>query len=180
VRAALVGVLAVAAMASCGSGGGKTAASPTTTLTTSPEPTVVAGAPREATTGAVTTSPVATTTPAPDVTLTAFKSPTGNIGCLIGTDAVRCDIHDHTYTPPPRPPGCDLEWGDSIQLTAKGPATFFCHGDTAFDPSAAVLPYGARARQGSLVCTSTEGGISCVHEGTANSFIISRQTYTVH
>ena len=184
-KAVVLGVLAAAALASCGSGGGKKTASPTTTLTTSPEPTVAAGAPREATTGAVTTLPVgtvpaATTTAPPGATPTAFKSPTGNIGCLIGADAVRCDIHDHTYTPPPKPPGCDLDWGDSIQLMAQGPANFFCHGDTAFDPSAAVLPYGAQARQGSLVCTSTEAGISCVREGTANGFSISRQTYSIH
>ncbi len=49
-----------------------------------------------------------------------------------------------------------------------------------YRPSAAVLAYGAQARQGSLVCASTEAGISCSRDGTNNGFTISRQTYSVH
>jgi len=180
-RPVVAAVLALAVLAGCSSGGTtKTAKATGTTLVTVPEPTVAAGAPKQASSGGITAPTDATTTAPPDVTLTSFKSPTGNIGCYLGSGSVRCDIHDYTYTPPPKPADCDLDWGDAIELPASGRAAFSCHGDTVFDPSAPVLPYGSRARQGSVACTSTEGGVSCFHEGTDNGFIISRQTYSIH
>jgi hypothetical protein len=113
------------------------------------------------------------------VALQSFKSPTGNIACYLDDHSVRCDIHEYNYSPPPKPASCDLEWGDAIGLSEVGSATFACHGDTVFDPSAPVLPYGSRTRQGPMVCTSAENGVNCVREGTGHGFFISRQGFNL-
>jgi len=130
------------------------------------------------TNGAPITVSATTVTLVPDTALASFRTPTGNIGCFLDRASARCDIHDHTYSAPPKPADCDLEWGDAIQIRG-GPAAFVCHGDTALDPSASVLAYGARTRQGSMVCESAENGVTCFQEGTGNHFFISRQVVSL-
>jgi Family of unknown function (DUF6636) len=174
-RAALA-VLAVLAFAACG-GGGDSAKTTGETFATAPPPTSAPSGPGTTSPG---TAPPATAPPSgPEAALQSFKTPTGNIGCYLDDHSVRCDIHEHSYTPPPKPASCDLEWGDAIGLSEVGSATFACHGDTVFDQSAPALPYGSRARQGPMVCTSAENGVNCVREGTGHGFFISRQGFNL-
>ena len=164
-------------LAGCSSGGGKKTASPTTTATTAPESTVVAGAPKEPVASAVTTSVGPTTTRPPDVALTTFKTPSGNIGCVLSPQGVRCDIGQFSYTPTPKPANCQLDWGAAMEIPPQGPGNFICHGDTVMDSSASVVAYGARARQGSIVCDSEEAGVTCTNEGSGHGFFLSRNSY---
>ncbi len=48
--------------------------------------------------------------------LTAFTSPSGNIGCYIDPDYVRCDIRERDWSPPPRPVSCPVDLGQGLQL----------------------------------------------------------------
>ena len=112
--------------------------------------------------------------------LTAFTSPSGNIGCLIDTDQVRCDIAERDWTPSPRPASCPAEvgWGQGVQLSVGEPADLVCAGDTTLgtgDP----LAYGDKIVAGSLECTSQEAGILCWDFQYGGEFLISRQTYDV-
>ncbi len=52
---------------------------------------------------------------------TKFVTPSGNMWCLVAsnsdsTNGVVCEIREHTYTAPPKPADCRLDWGDRISL----------------------------------------------------------------
>jgi len=86
------------------------------------------------------TLPATSTTRLPDVAIAAFETPTRNIACRVGDGGVRCDIHDHDWTPPPKPADCPLAWGDAVEVSSGSGAQFTCHRDTVFDASDPVLP----------------------------------------
>src|SRR5690606_18190859 len=71
----------------------------------------------------------------------SFRSPTGNIHCMIfsGVHAgARCDLA--TFTPSyPRPHDCDLDWGFGFEVGVTGPGTPICAGDTVRTQNAPVL-----------------------------------------
>src|SRR5438067_2045223 len=165
-RGTAAGALFLVVLAGCGGGGG----GKKTTSTTSSTPT---SAPASPTT---TVAPTTTSRP-PDLALKSFKTPSGNVGCMLDVGSVRCDIRDHAFSPPPKPGGCDLDWGDAVEVSSRSGAEFVCHGDTALDPSAAVLPYGQRTRQGSIVCESAESGVTCTNEASGHGFALSRERY---
>jgi len=112
--------------------------------------------------------------------LTSFTSPSGNIGCYIDVDSVRCDIAERDWAPPPKPASCPdvTGFGQGITLSAGRAATFVCAGDTALgagDP----LAYGNTITAGSIECTSLPSGIQCwdfVHGG---EFTIAREAYEI-
>jgi hypothetical protein len=106
----------------------------------------------------------------------SFKTPSGNIGCSFYEGEARCDALDYSYTPPPQPTDCDLDWGHAVSVSDDG-AGFVCAGDTVFDPDAHVLAYGQTRRVGDLVCESAESGVTCTHEPGGHGFTISRQHY---
>jgi hypothetical protein len=112
--------------------------------------------------------------------LTAFTSPSGNIGCQIDREAVRCDIAERDWEPPPPPADCQLDYGQGIMLTAGGEAALVCAGDTALAPGAQELPYGQSIAAGLLRCESSESGMSCRDVETGRGFRISRQGYELN
>ncbi|MBV8304307.1 MAG: hypothetical protein JOZ04_08865 [Acidimicrobiia bacterium] len=110
--------------------------------------------------------------------MTAFRAPSGNIGCeMLATQSARCDSGDHSWSPPPKPADCPLDWGFGLQVATTGDAGFVCAGDTANDPSSPILPYGQRSRQGSFVCASAQTGMTCTNEATGRGFFLSRESY---
>ncbi|MCO5062834.1 MAG: hypothetical protein M9924_00305 [Rhizobiaceae bacterium] len=95
----------------------------------------------------------------------SFRSPTGNIHCMIFDGSyrgARCDLGQFTpsYT---RPSDCDLDWGYAFEVGATGPGAPLCAGDTVKDPKAAILNYGHSVRRGGLTCTSERSGMTCVN-----------------
>lgn len=170
---------AVALLAGCGSGGATTVVQ----TVTAPSP---ASTPTQ--TETVDKTPPTTTTVPPAVTSTPprrlkivrraiFKTPSRNIGCvLLGGDA-RCDIRRRDWRTPPRPAGCDLDWGQGVFVGRTGRARFVCAGDTALDPRAPVLAYGTVARYGAFDCTSRTAGITCRNRATGHGFFLARDRY---
>jgi hypothetical protein len=65
------------------------------------------------------------------VEFTGFSSPSGNVGCFIEVDYVRCDIGEADWSPPPRPADCEFDYGQGIALERGGRAEFVGAGDTS-------------------------------------------------
>jgi hypothetical protein len=103
-----------------------------------------------------------------------FQSPSGNIACAMGGGAVRCDILEHSWTPPPKPADCDVDWGNGVQVGRRDPASFVCAGDTVFSPDIPVLGYGERAIKNRFRCTSKQKGMRCVNTKSRHGFFLSR------
>jgi hypothetical protein len=130
--------------------------------------------------GSTSTTAKSTTTssqPASSDALKSFRTPTGNIGCQLGNSYARCDIRDHSWTAPPKPADCELDWGGGLSVSGSGKGGVVCAGDTALDPSAPVLPYGQSSTVGSIQCVSRESGITCTKQATGHGFTVSRERY---
>lgn len=103
-----------------------------------------------------------------------FQTPSGNIGCAMGADAVRCDIRHHSWSPPPKPTNCYLDWGYGLTVRNSGLGHFFCGGDSVFG-DAGILPYGSIANHGHFRCWVRVKGVRCVNKGTRHGFFLSRE-----
>ncbi|WP_158019202.1 DUF6636 domain-containing protein [Mycobacterium basiliense] len=110
--------------------------------------------------------------------IVGFTSPSGNIGCMIDSSSVRCDVRDRVWSPPPRPADCQstMGYGQGIVLTVGQPARFVCAGDTALG-GGPPLAYGDKITKGSLECESKTSGMSCWDFVYGGSFEISRDGY---
>lgn len=108
--------------------------------------------------------------------LVRFQTPSRNIGCIGETatsaNTVRCDIRTRTWSPPPRPRGCRLDWGQGLSLDASGRARFVCAGDTALN-NGRRLAYGTAIRIGGIVCRSRVTGLTC-RNAAGHGFTLSR------
>lgn len=109
--------------------------------------------------------------------LVGFTSPSGNIGCLLADDIVRCDIASRDWEPPPRPADCPdfTDYGQGISLSPTGPAAFVCAGDTTLG-SGPVLQFGQFQAGGGMSCDSEPSGIRCSNSD-GHGFVISREAY---
>lgn len=108
--------------------------------------------------------------------LVTFISPSGNVGCILGSDYARCDIVDRDWNPPPRPTDCEFDYGQGIGIAPGEPAAFVCAGDTTLGGTH-VLTYGTTLTRGRLSCDSSEGGIACRDARTGHGFSIAREVY---
>ena len=124
--------------------------------------------------GTTSTSTTATTQ---ERSFAGFRSPSGNIGCQMDREQVRCDIREKSWEPPAAPAGCEVDYGQGILLASDEPARLVCAGDTALDPGAPALPYGARNVIGQLGCESSASGMTCRDTSSGHGFFISRQSY---
>jgi len=106
-------------------------------------------------------------------------TPTKNIGCAIteenGYPEARCDIADRRWTPPPKPASCNLDFGYTVAVPARGKGRFGCASDTALG-SGPVLPYGHGVRLGRFECVSQRSGVTCKNMDTRHGFFLSRET----
>jgi hypothetical protein len=114
--------------------------------------------------------------------LTSFQMPSHNIGCYMsgqfGGNA-RCDIRKRSWTPPPKPASCELDWGQGVAFHGKHKAGVVCAGDTTLDKTAPVLPYGQASKVGPIVCKSTEQEVTCNSLNSQHGFALSRESYRV-
>ncbi len=117
---------------------------------------------------------LAVTVPAQAAKFKFFQSPSGNIGCVIAKQGVRCDIREHTWPTPPKPASCDVDYGGGVQVGRSGDGSFVCAGDTALDSSADVLGYGDRIKKGKFRCASKSKGMRCVNRKSKHGFFLSR------
>ena len=106
--------------------------------------------------------------------LVGFQSPSHNIGCYMDGHAVRCDIKERNWTPPPKPADCDVDWGQGVAVGRHGQAGYVCAGDTALDPNHQVLEYGDKITRGRFKCKSKQSGMKCVNTRNKHGFVLSR------
>ncbi len=134
----------------------------------------VGGSPTEATTSKTAAEPTG-----PIVHLNAFRSPTGNIGCLLSGGQARCDIERRDWAPPARPANCPavVDYGQGLEMQESGAARFVCAGDTVRDPGSPVLAYGTTAVSGAFECISASNGMTCTKPADGHGFFLSIQTY---
>jgi hypothetical protein len=112
--------------------------------------------------------------------LRTFRAPSGNIGCAMYEGGARCDIRKRDWAPLPRPAECPKEvgYGQGLQVSRAGQASFVCAGDTALDPTSSALSYGTASRVGGSECISRSDGVTCVNQA-GHGFFISIQSYQV-
>jgi hypothetical protein len=112
--------------------------------------------------------------------LRSFRTPSGNIGCTMFEGGARCDIRKRDWAPLPRPASCPKEvgYGQGLQVSHHGEASFVCAGDTALDPSASALSYGTASEVGGSECISRSDGVTCVNQA-GHGFFVSIQSYQV-
>src|SRR4051794_2484923 len=77
-----------------------------------------------------------------------FHLPSRNIGCVLDGASLRCDVNRTSTPAPPRPAGCDLDYGNAFGLRRFGRAHRLCVGDTVVDPRSPVLRYGRTFSRG--------------------------------
>jgi hypothetical protein len=107
--------------------------------------------------------------------VTYFSSPSRNIGCLITTSSVRCDIGQKSYKEPRRPASCQLDYGKAIAVDRDdSEANFVCVGDTVLGAKK-VLDYHTSTEVGDFGCTSRETGMTCYNLRTRHGFTVSRE-----
>jgi hypothetical protein len=181
VGAALVAALV---LAGCGSGGSKTVTVTSTSSsfsfsTTTPPTSTTSTTPQTTSTPSTTTS--TSTASTATVNLSTFKSPSGNIGCIIIDGGARCDIRQRNWSPPPRPASCPnvVNFGQGLAVNRSGSGRFVCAGDTAMDPSAQALPYNTGTVVGDISCTSATNGMSCTNTSSGHGFFIAIQGYRI-
>jgi hypothetical protein len=112
------------------------------------------------------------------VHLQSFRSPSGNIGCIMFEGGARCDIRKRDWSPPSRPASCpeQVDFGQGLTVGHTGRASFVCAGDTALDPSAPQLAYGEASELGGTQCISSSDGITCANH-TGHGFFVSIQSF---
>jgi hypothetical protein len=106
-----------------------------------------------------------------------FRTPSANIGCGYssgpGAASLRCDILSGLKPRPPKPRGCDLDWGFGYELSPTGRAQTVCAGDTAVDRRAKVLRYGQKWSRSGFTCASSVAGLRCRNR-SGHGFFLSR------
>jgi hypothetical protein len=113
----------------------------------------------------------------------AFRLPSGNIACTITSagrdkEMVICEIAEHSYLNPPRPPDCHLGgWGNRIAMEQGGTPVWRCHGDALLADGLPMLPYGQTAAGGPITCISGIDGVTCADSSTTHFFRVSRESY---
>jgi uncharacterized protein DUF6636 len=104
-----------------------------------------------------------------------FQTPSQNIGCYLDSSQVRCDIRERSWSPPPKPASCELDWGQGIAV-GDGDAEFVCAGDTALGGKA-TLGYGQSAQRGPFLCESAQDGLTCTNTASGHGFFLSKESY---
>jgi hypothetical protein len=102
-----------------------------------------------------------------------FSTPSRNIGCQGDASGIRCDVGKRSWSPPPKPPSCHLDWGQGLILGRTGPSRWVCAGDTALG-SRNILAYGQTRRYGPFTCASRVAGLRCTNPA-GHGFQLSRQ-----
>ena len=103
---------------------------------------------------------------------TSSSPPRSNIGCYIDRSGVRCDIAQHDWPKPVKPPSCDLDYGQGVYVGRRGRARFVCAGDTTLG-AGPVLAYGRTVRRGRFRCRSRRSGMRCVNRRNGHGFHLS-------
>lgn len=96
-----------------------------------------------------------------------FRSPTGNINCMMYSDpsgaTARCDLMELVPSYSKRPAGCEYDWGHSFAVDTTGKGYLACVSDAVGGSGVAVLRYGQAVSLGGISCVSAENGMTCTN-----------------
>ena len=96
-----------------------------------------------------------------------FRSPTGNINCILYSDpsgaTARCDLMELTQSYTKKPAGCEFDWGRSFAVDNTGKGYLACVSDAVGGGGVAVLRYGQAVSLGGISCVSAETGMTCTN-----------------
>jgi hypothetical protein len=113
-----------------------------------------------------------------------FQSPSGNIGCEMGTTDrqafARCEIGLRTWSAPARPESCEGGWGDRVELRQGSAPHLECRTDTLRGHPLPILAYGDSWRTGSITCGSAPTAMTCTDASTGRSFSLSRELFNLN
>jgi hypothetical protein len=181
IRLVLAACVAALLLAGCGSG------TKTVTKTATQATTATTGSIAQTTLSTPVTTPEGTTTTATAVPAASpngnhgphyFETPSHNIGCFVSAHDARCDVREHSWSPPPEPRYCikaGVDWGGGLAV-GQHRAQFVCAGDTTLG-GPAVLGYGHTTQRGSIVCASARAGMTCTNGANGHGFFVSRDSY---
>jgi len=115
--------------------------------------------------------------------LLGLKTPTGNIQCMIDDYGLadgsyppflRCDIREMTTPLPPRPKGCEFDWGNAFSIAqADKVGQRMCVSDSVASDQWQTLDYGAVWQQLGFTCHSERTGLTCLN-ARHHGFTLSR------
>ena len=128
--------------------------------------------------GAATAASASFTVMAPPGPVGAFDLPSGNLGCMVRAEGVRCDIVQHTWTPTPKPASCEFDWGQGMVLGPEG-ADFSCISDTVMG-SGPKVAYGTLVKGSDYACEVTAAGVDCYNLTTRHGFRLSRTVAQIY
>jgi hypothetical protein len=115
--------------------------------------------------------------------LIGFQTPSHNIACMYaagegGPPSLRCDIRSGLRPAPPKPSGCDFDWGTALEMNRTGRAHVGCVSDTVLDPRVRVLAYGSTWKRGGFTCASATTGLHCTN-ASGHGFLLSRERWEI-
>jgi hypothetical protein len=115
-----------------------------------------------------------------------FQTLDGNIGCGMVKGQkkkkhkhprfpgeARCDVKSHTWTAPPKPKFCDVDFGQGVAVGEKRTASYVCAGDTVAVPEAQLLAPGATIRAGRFTCSILATSVRCTNTLNGHGFEVS-------
>ena len=94
----------------------------------------------------------------------------------------RCDVKTHSWTAPPRPTNCDLDWGFGVFVGDRGLANYVCAGDTVADVKAPILAPGGSITLGPYTCSvpvAATTTVQCQNNFTQRGFQVSADAVTL-
>ena len=115
-----------------------------------------------------------------------FRSPSGNINCIVFANGAQCLVKKQSWLRlPPRPASCDLDWVPA-ELSLSGTRLFVgaCRGDVGplcyRGAGCRTLAYGRGITVGKVRCRSATNGVTCRRlDGRHVGFRIAREGYTL-
>lgn len=111
-----------------------------------------------------------------------FRMPSDQIHCMFVTgegntepNAIECEINATFIRTPvrPRPKDCEYDWGQLFELGNDRDADLKCVSDSVRGEDSAVLAYGKSVRQGKIVCSSEQTGLTCSN-AKGHGFFLSK------
>jgi hypothetical protein len=112
--------------------------------------------------------------------LVGFQTESHRVGCYLSGQGARCDVKKPNWEAPPKPPSCELDWGQGVAVGRHGSADYVCAGDTALDSGHQVLFSGDKVKRGRFKCKAkSRSTIKCANTRNEHGFIVSRNSVEV-
>jgi hypothetical protein len=95
----------------------------------------------------------------------------------------RCDLRNKSWTAPPRPNYCDLDWGFGVAVSDRGMAGYVCAGDTVADQTAPILAPGGTITLGRYTCAVPAvvvPTVQCQNNLTLHGFQVSADAVVLY